>query len=67
MESVARRKFNKEQAEKMWSNYTANLVESLNETEVEGLEKGYSSYEIEKLWQEKTRKRYSKDENSSSQ
>ena len=67
MELMVRRKFNKEQAEKMWSNYTANLVDSLNETEEEGLKKGYSSYEIEKLWQEKTRKKYSKDENSSSQ
>lgn len=57
---MARKKFNREQADKLWSNYTKNLVDSLTETEEEGLKKGYSSYEIEKLWQEKTKQKYEK-------
>jgi hypothetical protein len=55
---MARKKFNKEQAESFWSNYTKNLSESITETEKEGLEKGYSSYEIEKLWEKKTKEKY---------
>ncbi len=57
---MARKKFNREQADKMWSNYTKKLVDSLTETEKEGLDKGYSSYEIERLWQEKARQKYDK-------
>ena len=51
---MPRKKFNKEQADKFWSSYTRNLSDSITDTEKEGLEKGYSSYEIERLWQEKT-------------
>ena len=66
MVDLARKKFNREQADKMWSNYTKKLVDSLTETEKEGLEKGYSSYEIEKLWQEKTKLKYDKSSNEES-
>jgi hypothetical protein len=48
---LPRKKFNREEADKLWKNYTTNLVNSITETEKEGLEKGYSSYEIEVLWQ----------------
>lgn len=61
---VPRRKFNKEGADKFWSSYTKNLSESLTETEKEGLEKGYSSYEIERLWQEKTKQKSQKESSS---
>jgi hypothetical protein len=57
---MPRRKFNREQADKMWSSYTKGLVDSLKEAEKEGLEKGLSSYEIERLWQEKTRQKTEK-------
>jgi transcriptional regulator len=57
---MPRKKFNQEQADKIWKNYTTNLVDSINEAEKEGLEKGYSSYQIERLWQEKTREKYEK-------
>ncbi len=66
MVDLARKKFNREQADKMWSNYTKKLVDSLTETEKEGLEKGYSSYEIEKLWQQKTKLKYDKSSNEES-
>lgn len=56
---MPRKKFNKEHADKLWKSYTANLIESITETEKEGLEKGYSSYEIEVLWQTKTKNRIS--------
>jgi hypothetical protein len=61
---VPRRKFNKEHADKFWSSYTKNLSVSLTETEKEGLEKGYSSYEIERLWQEKTKQKSQKESSS---
>ena len=48
---MPRKKFNKEEADKIWSSYTKNLVSTITETEKEGVEKGYSSYEIELLWQ----------------
>ena len=48
---MPRKKFNRDEADKLWKNYTTNLVNSITETEKEGLEKGYSSYEIEVLWQ----------------
>jgi len=48
---LPRKKFNREEADKLWKNYTSNLVNSITETEKEGLKKGYSSYEIEVLWQ----------------
>jgi hypothetical protein len=57
---LPRKKFNREEADKLWKNYTSNLVDSITETEKEGLEKGYSSYEIEVLWQTKVKTRVSK-------
>ncbi len=52
---MPRKKFNREAAEKQWTDYSKNLVASIMETEKEGVEKGLSSYEIEKLWQEKVK------------
>jgi hypothetical protein len=52
---LPRKKFNREQADKLWKNYTENLVASITEAEKEGLDKGYSSYEIETLWQAKVK------------
>jgi len=57
---MPRKKFNREEADKMWKNYTTNLVDSISETEKEGLEKGYSSYEIEVLWQSRVSSRTAK-------
>lgn len=54
---MPRKKFNKEQADKIWKNYTSSLLESINEAESEGLKRGYSSYEIERLWQTQTREK----------
>ncbi len=54
---MPRKKFNREEAERIWSNYTKGLVDSLNAAEKEGLEKGYSSYQIERLWQQKTKQK----------
>jgi hypothetical protein len=50
---LPRKKFNREEADKIWNGYTQTLIESITQTENEGVEKGYSSYEIEKLWQER--------------
>jgi len=36
---LPRKKFNKEEADKLWKNYTSNLVNSITETEKEGLER----------------------------
>ena len=58
---MPRKKFNHEEAEKLWKNYTSDLVKSITETEKEGLEKGYSSFEIEVLWQTKVKTRVEKD------
>ena len=55
---LPRKKFNQDQANKLWSNYTKNLIESITQTEKEGLEKGMSSYEIERLWQQKTKEKF---------
>ncbi len=52
---MPRKKFNREEADKLWKNYTSNLVNSISDAEKEGLEKGYSSYEIEVLWQSKVK------------
>ena len=52
---MPRKKFNREEADKLWKNYTENLVASISDAEKEGLEKGYSSYEIETLWQSKVK------------
>ena len=52
---MPRKKFNREAANKAWTKYTENLISSISESEKEGLEKGYSSYEIELLWQKKTK------------
>lgn len=52
---MPRKKFNKEAADKLWTDYSNKLISSITETEELGLEKGYSSYEIEKLWQEKVK------------
>jgi len=54
---LPRKKFNRDEADKLWKNYTSNLVDSITETEKEGLDKGYSSYEIELLWQERVKTR----------
>jgi hypothetical protein len=59
---LPRKKFNRDEAEKLWKNYTTNLVNSISEAEKEGLEKGYSSYEIEVLWQSKVKINPKKDE-----
>jgi hypothetical protein len=61
---VPRKKFNKEHANNFWSSYTKTLSDSITQTEKEGLEKGYSSYEIEKLWQEKTKQKAQKAANA---
>jgi hypothetical protein len=58
---MPKRKFNREEANKIWTVYTKELVESITQTEKEGLEKGLSSYEIEKLWQERTREKTEKE------
>jgi hypothetical protein len=58
---MARKKFNKEDADRFWSGYTRGLSESIAETEKEGLEKGLSSYQIERLWQEKTAEKVRKE------
>lgn len=52
---MPRKKFNREAADKMWTDYSQKLVASITETEKEGVERGLSSYEIEKLWQEKVK------------
>jgi len=52
---LPRKKFNKEEADKMWQNYSKNLIDTITQTEKEGDEKGYSSYDIEKLWQAKVK------------
>ena len=52
---MPRKKFNREAAEKAWTKYTEGLISSISETEKEGLKKGYSSYEIELLWQKRAR------------
>ena len=59
---MPRKKFNREEADKLWKNYTTNLIDSISEAEKEGLEKGYSSYQIETLWQEKVRAAVNKKE-----
>ncbi len=64
---LARKKFNKEDADKFWSGYTKNLSDSITETEREGLEKGFSSFEIERLWQEKTRRKAQKESEASNE
>ncbi|HYB03596.1 MAG TPA: hypothetical protein VED17_03980 [Nitrososphaerales archaeon] len=58
---MPRKKFNREEADKLWKNYTSDLVNSITETEKEGLEKGYSSFEIEVLWQTRVKTRVEKD------
>ncbi|MDG6923566.1 MAG: hypothetical protein JRN67_09775 [Nitrososphaerota archaeon] len=54
---MPRKKFNREEADKIWSDYSKNLVTTITETEKEGVEKGYSSYEIERLWKDKVRRK----------
>jgi hypothetical protein len=61
---MPRKKFNREEADKLWKTYTANLVSTITETEKEGLEKGYSSYEIEILWQTRVKTQTGKDNSS---
>ena len=48
-----KKKFNKEAAERVWAMYTERLLSGIQQTETEGLQKGMSSYEIERLWQHK--------------
>ena len=52
---MPRKKFNREAAGKAWTKYTEKLISSISESEKEGQEKGYSSYEIELLWQKKAK------------
>ncbi len=52
---LPRKKFNREEADKHWKSYTTNLVNSITDAEKDGLERGYSSYEIETLWQERVK------------
>lgn len=52
---LPRKKFNKEAANRLWADYSKKLVASITETEKEGVDKGFSSYEIEKLWQERVK------------
>ncbi|MHB8568209.1 MAG: hypothetical protein ACYC7D_09120 [Nitrososphaerales archaeon] len=52
---MPRKKFDQEAANKLWSKYTEKLINSISESEKEGLENGYSSYEIERLWQKKVK------------
>jgi hypothetical protein len=59
---LPRKKFNREEADKLWKIYTSDLVNTITETEKEGVEKGYSSYEIEVLWQTKVKNRVGKEE-----
>lgn len=62
---LPRRKFNRDEADTIWKNYSAKLIDSITESENEGLQKGYSSYEIEKLWQQKRMKSAIKNDKSS--
>ncbi|GEM_PF-1817595 len=57
---LPRKKFNREQANRIWKSYTENLINSISEAESEGLERGYSSYQIELLWQEKVKQKTQK-------
>ena len=54
--SMPRKKFDRDAANRVWSLYTENLIHSISESEREGLDRGYSSYQIEQLWQQKVRK-----------
>jgi hypothetical protein len=58
---LPRKKFNKDEADKIWKNYSKNLIDTITETEKEGVEKGYSSYEIEKLWQDRVNRQEKKE------
>ena len=58
---MPRKKFNKDEADKIWKNYSKNLIDTITETEKEGVEKGYSSYEIEKLWQDRVNRQEKKE------
>ena len=58
---MPRKKFNREEADKLWKNYTDELVNTITETEKEGVEKGYSSYEIEVLWQSRVKSKTEKE------
>ena len=64
---MPRRKFNRAQADETWKKYTENLLESINRAESEGLKKGYSSYEIEVLWQAKIKEKVEKKANGSNE
>jgi hypothetical protein len=61
---MPRKKFNKEQADKIWKSYTQNLVDSISKAESDGLELGYSSYQIERLWQDRVKEKTQKKSNS---
>jgi len=60
LDRLPRKKFNKEEADKIWQNYSKNLIDTITKTEKEGAEKGYSSYDIEKMWQAKVKARDNK-------
>jgi hypothetical protein len=52
---LPRKKFDPEKANKIWTDYSKNLIDTITKTEKEGVERGLSSFEIERLWQEKVR------------
>lgn len=54
---MPRKKFNREEADRIWQNYTKQLVDSISSSEKEGIERGYSSYEIEAHWQNKMKEK----------
>jgi hypothetical protein len=63
---MPRKKFNREEADRMWRSYTKGLVDTITETEKEGLNRGYSSYEIERLFQQRLEESGRKRKSSSS-
>ncbi len=54
---MPRKKFNRDQADKVWQEYTKTLIQSISQAESDGLDKGYSSFEIEKLWQARVKEK----------
>jgi hypothetical protein len=58
MPSVRRtKKFDQEKAGRVWDDYMKGLIESIRESEEEGLKRGMSSFEIEVLWQQKMKEK----------
>jgi hypothetical protein len=59
---LPRKKFNRDEADKLWKSYSENLIQTITQTEKDGVEKGYSSYEIERLWQQRVGTRDKKEQ-----